>query len=98
MPITSPTIQKLHSETAKISWHDLQPHFARGSLMVLDPALDLVQIAFDFAQDQTDRLKSLIHSKQIGPPDDNQAKCWYLSNAEFWAVVVSPFVLIQPVR
>lgn len=91
-------VEKLHSETAKISWHDLQPYFANGSLLAVDQTLDLVAVAVDVAQDSSDKLKNKIESKLICAPSNDQARSWYAADVDFWAVVVAPFVLVQLVE
>ncbi len=40
---TSTLYAKLLGETAVISWAELQPFFARGALLQVDAALDLVK-------------------------------------------------------
>ncbi len=42
---TSTLYAKLLGETAVISWAELQPFFARGALLQVDAALDLVEVA-----------------------------------------------------
>lgn len=91
-------VEKLHSETAKISWLDLQPYFANGSLLAVDKSLDLIKIAVQFAEDNTDQLKDKIKSELISAPSNDQARAWYADNTDFWAVVVAPFVLVQLVE
>ncbi|MFT7496884.1 MAG: hypothetical protein ACI9V8_001784, partial [Urechidicola sp.] len=39
---------KLVSETAKMSWSDLQRFFANGSTLYVSPELDLIDVAFAF--------------------------------------------------
>lgn len=89
------TLEKLHSETAIMCWHDLQPYFAKGSVMRVDESLDLVRVAVDFAEDNIARLEPKIKAELIAPPDNDLARHWYKNNTEFWTVVVAPFVLIQ---
>jgi len=96
---SEPTLlEKLHSETAKILWHDLQPYFANGSLLLVDQSLDLIKVAVEFAEDNADKLKDKIESGLICAPSNDQARSWYADNADFWAVVVAPFVLVQPIE
>ncbi len=87
--------EKLHSETAKICWHDLEPYFAKGSLLTVDASLDLIEVALDFAQDNASKIKGKIESMLIVPPSNDQARCWHANNVDFWAVVVAPYVLVQ---
>lgn len=87
--------EKLHSETAKMSWLELQPFFAKGSVLHIEQDLDLIEIAVKFAQDQADQLKPLFDSARIGPPSNDLARQWYDQQASLWSVVVAPFVLVQ---
>ena len=89
------TLEKLHSETALIHWSDLQRFFAQGNLLYVDSSLDLVQSAVWFAEDAAEQLAPHIESKAIAQPSNQQARGWYESNAELWAVVVAPYVLVQ---
>ena len=91
-------VEKLHSETAKIFWLDLQPYFANGSLLAVDNSLDLIKVAVEFAEDNADQLKDKIESGLICAPSNDQARAWYADNTNFWAVVVAPFVLVQLVE
>jgi hypothetical protein len=37
-------------------------------------------------------------SEKIGKVTDEQAIAWYETDADVWAVVVSPYVLIQDIK
>ncbi len=89
--------KKLHAETARIKWHELQPHFARGVLLVLASELDLIETAVNFAEDCAEQLELALISGEIMQPSNDQARHWYQENTEFWAVVLAPYVLIQAV-
>ena len=88
-------LEKLHSETALMPWKDLQRFFAQGNLLYVDASLNLVQSAVWFAEDAVDQLAPHIESKTIVEPNNLQARDWYDSNVELWAVVVAPYVLVQ---
>lgn len=88
-------IQKLHSETAIIAWHELQRYFAQGVLIVVDRSLNLVETAVLLAEDQADDIAQLMESKLVGYPNNDQAREWYADNADLWSVVVAPYVLVQ---
>ena len=49
-----------HGQTARIPWHDLQTHYARGNVVMVSPALDLVEVAVQLGMDNSQVL-SLIH-------------------------------------
>jgi len=87
--------ERLHSETARISWHELQRFFAKGSVLQVADTLDLVQVAAWFAEDNTDKLEPHIAEGEVAAPSNEQAKAWYKHDAYLWSVVVAPFVLVQ---
>lgn len=88
-------LEKLHSETAKMSWQELQPFFARGSVLHVSDSLDLIEVAMQFAQDQTESLRPQLEAGHIAAPSNEMARRWYQTEAVLWTVVVAPFVLVQ---
>ncbi len=88
-------LQKLHSETALMHWVDLQRFFAQGKVLNVDRALNLVETAVLFADDDARSLEPLITSEQVAAPNNDQARAWFEANAELWTVVVAPYVLVQ---
>ena len=87
---------EFHGQTAQIFWQDLQPHFARGSVVLVAPGMDLVEVALQLKQDNTAAFQAWIDEGKIGPVQDEQASVFVKSNPQFWAVVVPPWVLVQP--
>ena len=90
--------QKLLTETAKISWLELQRFFAGGVVLWVADNLDLLDVATYLAEDQAVALKPLLDEASVAPPSDEQARCWVAAETEFWSVVVAPFVVIQEVK
>ena len=88
-------LEKLHAETAKIPWSELQRFFAQGRVVLVSPELDLPSVAVAMSDNDTDTTQNWIEDDQIGPVSDEQARAWFDQQAELWAVVVSPFVLVQ---
>jgi hypothetical protein len=88
-------VNKLNRETAKIFWRDLQRFFAAGKVIVVNPSCDLINIAAAFAKDDAGFIEELMSSEQVSKVDDQQAASWYNDNTKVWAVVVSPWVLVQ---
>lgn len=88
---------KMNLETARIPWRELQRFFASGAAISVDGALDLVEVAFQVSEDNEIQVKGWLDTGQLAPVTDEQALAWYDSDAEMWAVVVSPYVLVQPV-
>lgn len=88
--------RRLNLETGKISWAELQPHFARGRLIFVAAHLDLVEVALEFSRDNRGRIESWLSSEDLYPVSDDQARLWHTTQAVLWAVVVKPWVLVQP--
>lgn len=86
---------KLNLETAEIAWFALGRHFARGRLIFVHEALDLVDVAQNFADDNRTQVESWLESQQVHPVTDEQDRRWYAEQALFWAVVVKPWFLCK---
>jgi hypothetical protein len=89
---------KLNQETARIPWAELQRFFARGVAVWIDPGLDLVDTAVAFSQDRTALVQAEMAAGRIARVDAGQALEWSSRDANLWAVVVSPWVLVQEDR
>ncbi|MCW9024958.1 MAG: DUF2288 domain-containing protein [Gammaproteobacteria bacterium] len=87
--------QTLNMETARISWSELEKHFARGVLITVAPRLDLIETALHFIQNDKKAIEPLLASEDINRTTDKQAQQWSSSEPELWAVVVAPWVLVQ---
>lgn len=88
---------KLIAETAKIPWLELQRFFAAGSVIGVAPELDLVDVACAMAADNKAVVAPWVEAGLVGAVSDTQALEWLDSDALVWAVVLSPWVLVQPV-
>ena len=88
-------LSKLHAETAKINWHELQRFFAQGKVIWVSRSRELPRVAAAMVEDDAQHIAELKECGDIAPVRDAQARGWYKDNAVLWAVVVSPFVLVQ---
>lgn len=91
----SPLYLKLLTETARISWQELEPFFARGVLLWVAADADLPGIAEGLAEDQRDQVAAWLESGQLRKVEAEQAADFVARDPELWAVVVSPWVVIQ---
>ena len=89
---------KINSETARLSWAELVPQFAQGALLRVSPGVDLVEVAVAIACDEVSRVRQWQQQGQLAPVSDGEARLWNAASAELWAVVVKPFVLVQPIN
>ena len=86
---------KVNLETSHIAWKELQRFFASGGAIAVSSDLDLVEVAFQISEDNKKQVAQWLSAGLIGPVGDAQALAWYEADAEVWAVVVSPYVLVQ---
>lgn len=87
---------KVNLETSQIAWKELQRYFASGVALFVAPDLDLVEVAFQMSEDNAAQIRQWMASGKFGKVSDEQAAAWYEADATMWAVVVSPYVLVQP--
>ena len=87
--------QTLNIESGKCNWKEIQVHFARGMVVVIDPSLDLIDVSTKFIKDDKIAIENWMSEKKIWRATDEDAKRWVKDEPEFWAVVVPPWVLVQ---
>ena len=90
--------QELHAETAKIAWSELQRFFAAGKAIYVSAQLDLVEVALQISNDNSELVRQWMDNGSIAPVADAQAKEWIGNDATVWAVVVKPWVLVQDTK
>jgi len=88
---------KVNLETSRIAWTELQRYFASGVAVLVSGELDLVEVAYQFSKDNKAQVERWLLTKKVGKVSDKQAAIWIDADAEMWAVVVSPWVLVQEV-
>jgi hypothetical protein len=88
---------KVNLETSRIEWKELQRFFASGAAIYVSGELDLVEVAFQISQDNRQQVQAWMEAGQVARVSDEQALAWYEADADMWGVVVSPYVLVQPV-
>jgi hypothetical protein len=86
---------KLLGETAAITWQELEPFFARGVLLLVDPAQDLIAVAEAVAQNEQDKVANWLAGGSLHKTTPEQAQDLLARQPQLWAVVVAPWVLIQ---
>jgi hypothetical protein len=57
----------------------------------------LVDVAFHISEDNKAQVSAWMGASQLARVSDEQAKTWFERDADVWAVVISPYVLIQEV-
>ena len=87
---------KVNLETARIGWRELQRFFASGAAIYVSGELDLVEVSFQVSQDNKEQVQAWMDAGQVARVTDQQALEWHDADADMWAVVVSPYVFVQP--
>lgn len=88
---------QFNDETGKLSWQELERHFARGIVIHVARSLDLVAVAASIAQNDKAAVERWMSYDLIGRATSDQAKDWQQRQASFWAVVTAPWVLVQEI-
>ncbi|MGV7206635.1 DUF2288 domain-containing protein [Oxalobacteraceae bacterium A2-2] len=86
---------KVNRETARLPWVELLKHFAAGNVVWVANSLDLVDVAVRISHDDKASITQWMNAGLLAKVSDLQAQGWLEANAELWAVVVSPFILVQ---
>ena len=94
----STTSEKLAKYTGDVDWSYLKPHFEAGVLLYVDPTLELAKVGEAFTSDESGKVQAWLKTGDLVKPSEPHAAYWEESNAHFTALVVSPFVLIQPLE
>ncbi len=92
------SLEKLEKYTGEVAWKYLKPHFESGALIYVDPSLILTEVGHAFAKDDSEQVSSWRKSGDLVTPTGPHAVYWEEIEARFRALVVSPFVLIQPLK
>ncbi len=90
-------LAKLNSETSKIVWAELLPFFAKGMAIYVSHKLDLVNVAYELSEDNKKQLEEWMAEGLVANVSDEQASAWHETNVLVWAVVIKPWVLVQPI-
>lgn len=100
LDLSDPDVRKawLLKETAQIPWRELQRQFAAGATIAVAPELSLVSVGAEVMADNKAQMAAWLSAGQVAPVNDHQAREWYDADATLWAVVLSPWVFVQPAR
>lgn len=90
--------EKLNTETAKISWKELEVFFANGTAVHVSSSLDLIDVALEIFLDNKIQVEQWMSDNLVCKVSVKQAKLWLNNDAILWSVVVKPWVLVQPLK
>jgi len=90
------TTEKLEKYTGIVDWEYLKPHFKSGALIYVDPSLSITKVGKALSTDDTQKIQSWLKTGNLVKPSELHARWWQENKESFTALVVSPFVLMQP--
>lgn len=93
-------MQDLRSELAEsldeAEWNWLKPHVQRDAVVVVDRALDLLDVGVAIARDDVVSVQHWISEQLIRKPSPKQLSDWNSDQTKrFQALIVQPYVLVQ---
>ena len=88
--------EELAQEQGTLTWPELERHFARGVVVVVDLSLDLLTVAEAMARDDRTLFTEWMTSGLVMRAEDEHAKYWETSGCVLHAIVVAPWVLVSP--
>ncbi|KMM96633.1 MULTISPECIES: DUF2288 domain-containing protein [Pseudomonas] len=86
---------KLLGETSTIEWKALEKFFAKGELLWVSDDVDLIEAAQAVSQDEAGKVAQWMAEGGLDKVSDTQALDFAERDPVLWAVVVSPWILIQ---
>jgi hypothetical protein len=90
-----PLKTRLNLETARITWKELGFFFARGRVIEVIAAIDLIEVASALANDDAQQVSDWLNAEQVRVLPDAVAKEWAADDSDLWAVVLAPWVVVQ---
>lgn len=91
-------LEKLEKYSGNVDWSYLKPHYEAGSMIYVDPALDLKTAGIAFTNDDKDQVQAWLKSGDLVQPCDLHVEHWKEADTHFSAMIVRPFVLAQPIQ
>ena len=88
--------EKLKNDVAEITWEHLKPHLVHDAIIIVSQELNLIDIGVLVAQDQNEKISSLISDGLITKPNEIQISEWEINpQKSFQAIIIQPYVLVQ---
>jgi|TARA_B110000483_G_scaffold237598_1_gene312629 hypothetical protein len=87
--------QKLNQDTARIRWSSLNQYDYQDAIIQVDAQLDLIEVASEFASDNVTQVQAWMEKSLVAKISEEKVQLWLTQDPELWAVVVSPWILVQ---
>lgn len=85
-------------DLAKVDWKDFRVHLQRDAIILVDAALDIIDVAVDIAADNSDQVSLWIAAGKLTKPTKEQIDLWEGQlDKPFKVLIAQPYILAQPV-
>jgi hypothetical protein len=88
--------EKLEKYSGAVDWSYLRTHYQQDALLYVDASLQLAQVGEVIVSDDKAQVEHWLQTGDLLKPGPAHAEYWESSKIRFTAMVVSPFILIQP--
>tara|TARA_Y100001956_G_C3949319_1_gene111958 strand:+ start:31 stop:339 length:309 start_codon:yes stop_codon:yes gene_type:complete len=90
--------EKLSEEIGTVPWNALEVHAKGGTLVLVAPDLDLIEVGVAIAEDQTENVQSWLKTGLIRKPDEDEINSLSeVDGTPFSFLIVQPFVIAKAV-
>jgi len=89
--------EKIAKYTGDVNWAYIKPHYKSGAMIYVDPDLELTKVAEAFTKDDKAQVQAWLKSADLVKPSHLHEDWWEHDQTRFTAVVITPFVLAQPI-
>jgi hypothetical protein len=83
------------AEAGPIKWRELEYYFANGSVIFVDAALDITEVALRMALDDRKAVEEWMKQNLVSIVSDEKARHWNEGDSTVLAVTVPPWILVQ---
>ncbi|MDI1449121.1 DUF2288 domain-containing protein [Polyangium sp. 6x1] len=88
--------ERIAETLGDVHWADLRAHLARDAVIIVDDALDLLDVGVALAKNDVPAVDAWIREGKLKKPTAEELTVWSLdTSARFPAAIVQPFVLIR---
>ena len=88
--------ERIAKYTGEVTWKYLKPHLEFNSLLWVEPSMKLADVAAALTADDTETVANWLGNGDLVKVGELHAQQWEDSDELFTAVVITPFVLMQP--
>ncbi len=89
--------QELKDECAPVFYKEIEKFFAKGMLVLVAEALDIIKVALAIQADDKQTMQKWIDQSLVVRVHDDHAIKWSKTNEPLMAITAVPWVLVQEI-